>query len=268
MILINVGSNLDSTKGDRFYNIKKTLESMKLEKIIIIKISSVYETPSYPNEKNPKFLNIGLEVQCSHTPKELIKKFNKIEKKLQRVRGAKNQPRTCDIDLIDYDGKILNSKKGDRFFNLKKTLELLKIEKIKIKNISSIYETPSYPNKKNPKFLNIGIEVKCNDTPENLIIKFNKIEKKLQRVRGIKNQPRTCDIDLIDHEGMILKSKKLTIPHPKAHLRNFVLFPIKEISPTWIHPLLNKKIDFLIKKLSFKLRNEITRLKERVTIDQ
>jgi 2-amino-4-hydroxy-6-hydroxymethyldihydropteridine diphosphokinase len=170
MILINVGSNLDSTKGDRFYNIKKSLESMKLEKIKIIKISSVYETPSYPNEKNPKFLNIGLEVQCSHTPKELIKKFNKIEKKLQRVRGAKNQPRTCDIDLIDYDGKILNSK-------------------------------------------------------------------------------------------------KLTIPHPKAHLRNFVLFPIKEISSSWIHPTLNKRIDFLIKKLSFKLRNEITRIKEHVTIE-
>ena len=165
-------------------------------------------------------------------------------------------------------GSNLNSSKGDRFFNLKKTLELISFDKIKITKTSSTYETPSYPNNKNPKFLNIGVAIKCNYSPLDLIEKFNKIEKKLQRVRGIKNQPRTCDIDLIDHEGMILKSKKLTIPHPKAHLRNFVLFPIKEISPTWIHPLLNKKIDFLIKKLSFKLRNEITRLKERVTIDQ
>tara|TARA_B110000902_G_scaffold231938_1_gene274576 strand:- start:116 stop:628 length:513 start_codon:yes stop_codon:yes gene_type:complete len=164
-------------------------------------------------------------------------------------------------------GSNLDSIKGDRFFNLKKTLKLIELDNIKILKISSIYETPSYPNKKNPKFLNIGIEVKCNDTPENLIIKFNKIEKKLQRIRGLKNQPRTCDIDLIDYEGKILNSKNLVIPHPKAHLRNFVLFPIKEISSTWIHPILNKNIDFLIKKLSFKLRNEITRIKEHVISD-
>ena len=98
--------------------------------------------------------------------------------------------------------------------------------------------------------------------------KLHNIENKLQRTRGVKNQPRTCDIDLIDYKGKIFNSKELITPHPKAHLRNFVLFPIKEISPTWIHPILNKKIDFLIKKLSFKLRNEITRIKERVIIDQ
>ena len=165
-------------------------------------------------------------------------------------------------------GSNLDSIKGDRFFNLKKTLELIKLEQINILKISSIYETPSYPNKKNPKFLNIGLEIKCKYSPVYLIRIFNKIEKKLQRFRGVKNQPRTCDIDLIDHEGKILNSKVVTIPHPKAHLRNFVLFPIKEICPTWIHPIFNKGIDYLIKKLSFKLRNEITRIEEHVTIEQ
>ena len=164
-------------------------------------------------------------------------------------------------------GSNLDSRNGDRFFNLKKTIELIKLENIKIIKTSSIYETPSYPDKKKPKFLNVGLEVECNHTPENLIKIFNKIEKILQRTRGEKNQPRTCDIDLIDYKGKILASKELTIPHPKAHLRNFVLFPIKEISPKWIHPIINKKTNFLIKKLSFKLRNEITRIKERVTID-
>ena len=163
-------------------------------------------------------------------------------------------------------GSNLSSTNGDRFFNLKKTLELIRLENIKIIKISSIYETPSYPNKKNPKFLNIGIEVKCIYPPEHLIKIFNKIEKKLQRTRGLRNQPRTCDIDLIDYEGKILNSKMLTIPHPKAHLRNFVLFPIKEIFSTWIHPTLNQKIDFLIERLSFTLRNEITRIKEHANI--
>ena len=165
-------------------------------------------------------------------------------------------------------GSNLDSIKGDRLFNLKKTLELIRLENIKIIKISSIYETPSYPNENYPKFLNIGLEVKCSYSPKNLIIKLNKIEKKLQRTRGVKNQPRTCDIDLIDFNGEILNSKELIIPHPKAHLRNFVLFPINEISPSWIHPILNKRIDFLIKKLSFKLRNEITKIKENVTIEK
>jgi 2-amino-4-hydroxy-6-hydroxymethyldihydropteridine diphosphokinase len=164
-------------------------------------------------------------------------------------------------------GSNLDSTKGDRLFNIKKSLELIKLEKIKILEMSSIYETPSYPNKKNPKFLNLGIQIKCNFSPEILIKKFNKIEKKLQRTRGAKNQPRTCDIDLIDYNGKILNTKSIILPHPKAHLRNFVLFPIKEIFPNWVHPVLNKKLDFLIKKLNFKLRNEITKIKESVRID-
>jgi 2-amino-4-hydroxy-6-hydroxymethyldihydropteridine diphosphokinase len=165
-------------------------------------------------------------------------------------------------------GSSLDSVKGNRIFNLKKTLELIQLEKIKIIKISNIFETPSYPNKKNPKFLNIGLEIKCNHSPQELIKKFNKIEKKLQRTRGVKNQPRTCDIDLIDYDGKIIDTMELSLPHPRCHLRNFVLFPLKEISPTWIHPILNKKIDFLIKKLSFKLRNEITRIKEHVTVNK
>ena len=60
MILLNIGSNLDSTKGDRLFNIKKSLELIKLEKIKILEMSSIYETPSYPNKKNPKFLNLPI----------------------------------------------------------------------------------------------------------------------------------------------------------------------------------------------------------------
>ena len=73
MILLNIGSNLDSIKGDRFFNLKKTLELIKSEKIEIIKKSSTYETPSYPNKKNPKFLNIGLIIKCNFSHEMLIK---------------------------------------------------------------------------------------------------------------------------------------------------------------------------------------------------
>jgi len=165
-------------------------------------------------------------------------------------------------------GSNLTSLHGDRFYNLNKSVNLITIEKIKIIKISGIYETPSYPNQKNPKFLNIGLEIQSDNKPELLIKKFNKIEKKLQRNRGLKNKPRTCDIDLIDYNGKIINSKNIKTPHPRAHLRNFVLFPLQEIAPMWVHPIFNKQIDVIIKKLNSKLRNEITRLKESVMINK
>ena len=164
-------------------------------------------------------------------------------------------------------GSNLDSLNGNRFYNLKKCIELINIKKFKIQKISSIYETPSYPNSKNPKFLNICLAIKSNMKPESLIKTFNSIEKKLQRSRGAKNKPRTCDIDIIDYYGKIVNSEKIILPHPRAHLRNFVLYPLFEISPHWLHPILNKKIEFLIKKLNFKVRNEITRLNESVIIE-
>ena len=84
----------------------------------------------------------------------------------------------------------------------------------------------------------------------------------MKRTRSVKNEPRTCDIDIIDFNGEILNKKNIILPHPKLHERNFVLFPLKEIFSTWIHPIMNKKVDVLIKNLSSKTRNEITRIEE------
>ena len=164
-------------------------------------------------------------------------------------------------------GSNLNSSKGDRIYNLKKSIQLLNGKKLKIIKISKIYETPSYPNEKSPKFLNICLGIESKQKAELLIKTFIAIEKKLQRNRSFKNQPRTCDIDIIDYYGKIINTNKITTPHPRAHLRNFVLYPLREICPEWVHPLLNKKIEFLIKKLNLKLRNEITRLRDSVIIE-
>lgn len=165
-------------------------------------------------------------------------------------------------------GSNINSKKGNRIYNLNKSINLINSQEIKIIKVSGIYETPSYPNEKNPKFLNVCLAIKSKKRPDELIKLFKIIEKKLQRKRGQRNQPRTCDIDIIDYEKKIIKTKSLIAPHPRAHLRNFVLFPLQEVCPSWSHPILNKKIQLLIKKLNFKLRNEITRLKESVIIDK
>ena len=159
-------------------------------------------------------------------------------------------------------GSNLDSKFGNRFLNIRKTIDFMLSEKIKIKKISNFYETPSYPDNKQPKFITVVIAIEFKLDPENLLLKTLSIEKKMQRTRSIKNEPRTCDIDIIDFNSLVVNNKNINLPHPKTHERNFVLFPLQEIYPMWIHPIMNKKIDFLIENLSYKSRNEITRVKE------
>ena len=159
-------------------------------------------------------------------------------------------------------GSNLNSPIGNRFDNINKAIEYLKIDQIKVLKKSSFYESPSYPNNKFPKFINICLKVSFNHNIRLFLKKILVVEKKLFRLKGDKNSPRTCDIDIIDYNGLIMKSKKITVPHPRAHIRNFVLFPLKEISPLWSHPKCKIKVEILIKKLTLKSRNEITRVKE------
>ena len=100
-----------------------------------------------------------------------------------------------------------------------------------------------------------------------LIKKIKLIEKKMGRLKAKKNDPRIIDIDIIDFKGLLIDSGELILPHPKAHLRNFVLYPILEIDPKWSHPILKKNAQFLINSLSQKSRIEITRLKKNVNIE-
>ncbi len=165
-------------------------------------------------------------------------------------------------------GSNLPSKFGDRFINIEKAIDLLTSKSIKLEKVSSFYETPSYPNPKFPNFINISIKVESNLSPKKFLNEIKLIEKKLGRLKTQKNEPRVCDIDIIDYKGQIIKEEKLQIPHAKLHLRNFVLYPLKEIDPNWSHPIFNKKIDFFLKRLSFKSHIEITRLKKSAIFNQ
>ena len=164
-------------------------------------------------------------------------------------------------------GSNLDSKYGSRYDNILTAINLLIDSKIKVKKISNFYETPSYPNNDFPKFLNVGLSIEYHNENCNLLKIIKQIEKKLGRIKTKKNDPRIIDIDIIDFKGEIKKTKELILPHPRCHLRNFVLFPILQIDPNWSHPILKKNAQFLINKLSQKFRIEITRLKKNVNIE-
>ena len=166
-------------------------------------------------------------------------------------------------------GSNLDSTYGSRFDNISIAINLLIYSNIKIKKISNFYETPSYPNRKLPKFLNVGILANYNENHFDLLKKINLIEKKIGRKKTKKNEPRVIDIDIIDFNGKIKNknSKNLILPHPRSHLRNFVLYPILQIDPNWSHPILKKNARFLINNLSQKSRIEITRLQKNVNVN-
>ena len=87
------------------------------------------------------------------------------------------------------------------------------------------------------------------------------IENEMGRVRNRKNGPRTMDIDILLIDNQVINTNKLTIPHPRMHLRRFNMMPLMELIPDWIHPVLGKNISELMNLCTdetavFKINNK------------
>ena len=163
-------------------------------------------------------------------------------------------------------GSNLSSSFGDRFQNIDLAVSNLERYGAKLKKKSSYYESLSYPNKRNPKFINIVIEIETHLSPENLASVLIFIEESLERKRKKKNDPRTCDIDIIDYNSQIIdfkyKDLDFTVPHTKLIYRNFILYPLQEILPDWKHPKTKELISALIVKLPKEDKNSILKIKK------
>ena len=145
---------------------------------------------------------------------------------------------------------------------------ILKDQKYDVRTAANYDQAIFEINKKLPDLAIIDIKLDKPDKDGIDLLKLIKsVEKKLGRIKTKRNDPRVIDIDIIDFKSEINQSKELTLPHPKCHLRNFVLFPILQIDPNWLHPILKKNAQYLINNLSQKSRIEITRLKKNVNIE-
>ena len=156
---------------------------------------------------------------------------------------SKNQVRNIFLGI--------GSNLGNRILNIEKAKSLLFESGIFFISVSNYYETPSWPDPKKPKFINIVLKVTCKHKPQEMINLCKIIEAKLGRKQSPKNSPRVCDIDIIDFGGLVLKNK-LSLPHARMHERNFVLLPLFEIEKEWVHPIKNVNIKKLILSLSNK----------------
>lgn len=141
--------------------------------------------------------------------------------------------------------------------NLNDTLELFKQTIVQLENqgihvtqTSSIYKTKAWGFESQNDFLNAVFEVRVNVEPLELLARINEVESKLGRVRTQSNNytDRPIDLDILFYGDEVFNSEKLSIPHEKLHLRNFVLVPLNELIPDFYHPKLHQKISELTKK--------------------
>lgn len=135
----------------------------------------------------------------------------------------------------------LGSNLGAREKNLTWALSLLSQE-VNLKKVSSIYETEPVGYKEQPLFLNLVCRITTNLNPGGLLRLAKTIESKMGRIPSFPNSPRLIDIDILFYDNKIIKTKDLTIPHPRLPDRAFVLVPLAEIAPELVHPELGKSI--------------------------
>ncbi len=124
----------------------------------------------------------------------------------------------------------IGSNLGNRLENINKAIELLrKNHGIKIKKVSSIIETKPVGGPTQENFLNGVIKIKTDLEPMSLLLILQNIEKKLGRVRMIKNGPRSIDLDILLYDNQKINAPGLKIPHPRMLEREFVMKPLLEI---------------------------------------
>tara|TARA_B100001750_G_C15090855_1_gene390555 strand:- start:11 stop:523 length:513 start_codon:yes stop_codon:yes gene_type:complete len=118
-----------------------------------------------------------------------------------------------------------------------------------ISNFGSVYLSNPYGFKDQNFFYNTAIELTTSLGFMKLMEELKKIEKKIQKNKLFVNGPRRIDLDIIFFNKIIIKKNLVLIPHPRAHLRDFVLYPIYDMSPFFRHPLEKKTIKELIYNL-------------------
>ena len=168
--------------------------------------------------------------------------------------------------MLENQAKIaflaIGSNLGNKERNICLAKYKLQTQDIELIKSSSNYETLSWPNKKNPKFINAVIKISTTLSPMMLMQKCLNIENYLGRKRSKKNKPRICDIDIIDYDQKIIRNKSnqnLILPHPKMHVRSFVLLPLFEITQKWKHPEKKIEITKLINSLDI---NDLRTIKQ------
>lgn len=148
----------------------------------------------------------------------------------------------------------LGSNIGDRMLNLETARNIIEAGIGKIICASEVYETEPWGHAEQPDFLNQVIKVKTPMAAGLVLDELLAVEERMGRIRTFKNAPRVIDLDILFYGTMIINEKDVTIPHPSIGDRKFVLAPLSEISPDFVHPVTKKTIGRMLSECRDPLR--------------
>ena len=211
MIILSIGTNI----GDRERNIENAVKALgEIGKVTAI--SPIYTSEPWGFESENGFYNIALTMESELLPLDLLQETQRIEKELGRTAKTTTEyaDRVIDIDIIDYDNQIIKISHQSSVISHQSSIE------------------PPRPTDTPPK--TGGEYLDQESTLNSQLSTLNNSSPVLGEVHEV-GRGKTLNSKL-----SILNSQRslLTLPHPLMHLRNFVLYPLADIAPEWVHPIL------------------------------
>lgn len=120
---------------------------------------------------------------------------------------------------------------------------------LRLRGLSRWYLAAPVPRSDQPDYVNAVAHLEGRADPALLLKAMLEIEARAGRRRGERNAARTLDLGLIDMDGLLRRAPDPVLPHPRAHERGFVLWPLRDVAPEWVHPVLRQSVDALIAAL-------------------
>lgn len=168
---------------------------------------------------------------------------------------------SCNNMLLALGGNLTSSV-GAPEMTLREALKILKLKGAVIRSVSPFYNTPAYPDGNGPDYVNAAADIRATWSPEETLAVFHEIENEMGRQRETRWGQRTLDLDLIACGDVVLPDPathkawrtlsldeqmrrapaELVLPHPRLQDRAFVLVPLADVAPDWVHPVSGKTV--------------------------
>jgi len=123
------------------------------------------------------------------------------------------------------------------------------VEGVRVAQVSRWFESAPVPASDQPWFVNGVARLETALAPEKLLRVLHDVETEFGRVRGVRNAPRVLDLDLLAYDDVLVVAADIEIPHARLHERAFVVLPLGDIAPDWVHPALGQNLKDLAAKL-------------------
>src|SRR5512134_729755 len=155
-----------------------------------------------------------------------------------------------DLVLVGVGGNLPSPTFGSPLAVMAALLRELPSAGIAVRRRSRWYRSAAVPPSDQPSFINGVLDIRTSLDPESLLEALHRMEAKFGRVRSVRNAARVLDLDLLAWGRMVMQSDAgLYLPHPRMHLRAFVLEPLAELAPDWRHPRLGLSITEMLAAL-------------------